>query len=365
MPRMDPSIVRTWFWYLGAVLTFALPSATLGQVPELVPFPLLQGPDGAAFVAADQPTTTLYTPSTRYQWNSAGMPSFVLRTGVGEYIVKTPGLGCLGGNVQITAYGASAARCKVAAWLGFGPVLATSVRCFLGDDPVDSQFILSFERLSRAGEGVSYAWAPLPPANAGPTYPAPPTYALGFNSFYRTQRFETPLPSQPGLLHVTGYGLGSEHCIVTVVSDVACFDANGTNVRAPYSVTKHDQRVANAGRLGAYVSFDFAFPASVPDWPRFPTRQFGTSMPIRATRLGTGNYRIFLPGMPAADAAVPLVSGYDIETSGGEKSVHCKPFAWFPLEGETVVDVRCFTLGGANDGQPRDAQFNLSYLTNR
>lgn len=151
---------------------------------------------------------------------------------------------------------------------------------------------------------------------------------------------------------------------MTVLSNVSCFDSAGTNVRAPYSVTVHRDRVANAGRLGAYVSFDFASPQNVPAWPRIPFRQFGTPMPIRASRIGTGDYQIFLPGMPSSDATVPLVSGYDIESSG-DRSFHCKPLAWFPLEGETVVEVRCFTLGGPQDGLPQDGQFNLSYLTDR
>lgn len=82
-------------------------------------------------------------------------------------------------------------------------------------------------------------------------------------------------------------------------------------------------------------------------------------------RLSRGNYRVSLPGMPASDKAVPLVTGYDIETGDATKSLHCKPFTWFPSEGETVVDVHCYGVGGTNDGQLIDAQFNLSYLTNR
>lgn len=324
---------------------------------------MLQGPDGAAWVAAERPTVTAYTPTLDYQWNSTGGTNTVLRIGVGDYFVSMPGLGGLGGNVQVTSYGFGAARCKVQSWTGFGK-LCIRVRCFLGESPADTSFIASFERVSVDSGDIAYAWAPATPAIVGPTYPAPASYALHFTQFYRASGFETPLPLQSGLMHVTAYGGEPEHCIVTNVQDVACFDAAGNPVRASYSVSVHDQRVANAGQLGAYVSFDFAFPASIPAWPLFPPRQWGTSMPARASRLAQGYYRVWLPGMPASDAAVPLVSGYDIETSGN-KSVHCKPLAWFSLEGETVVDVNCYALGGDRDGQPEDAQFNLSYLTNQ
>lgn len=345
------------------VLALAHASVAQAQVPDLSPFPwvLLQGPDGAAWVAAERPTQALYTPTLDYQWNSIGGTNSVLRMGVGDYIVSMPGLGGLGGNVQVTSYGFGAARCKVQGWSGLGK-LCIRVRCFLGPSPVDAPFIASFERVSEDSGDLAYAWAPRTPDDIGPTYPAPAIYALRFTHFYRASGFETPRPFQSGLMHVTAYGEESEHCIVTNSHDVACFDAAGNPVRAPYSVSVHDERVANAGHLGAYVSFDFT--AGMTAWPGFPGRQWGTSMPARASRLSQGYYRVWLPGMPVGDAAVPLVSGYDI-TSSGDKSVHCKPLAWFSLEGETVVDVNCYALGGDRDGQPEDAQFNLSYLTNQ
>jgi hypothetical protein len=71
------------------------------------------------------------------------------------------------------------------------------------------------------------------------------------------------------------------------------------------------------------------------------------------------------PRLPASDKALPLVTGYEIETGDATKSVHCKPFAWYPSEGETLVDVRCYGVGGGDNDQPVDAQFNLGYLTNR
>ena len=353
--------IRIWS-SLAWLAILGLPSAGAAQV-RVAELGFLQGHDGAAFVAADRPMEALYTPSMLYQWNSLGGVNTVSRNAEGEYTVMMPLLGGVGGNVQVTAYGQSAARCKVRSWFGFF-TLNVNVDCYLGEEKQDTQFIVSFERVSTDSGDIAYAWAPRTDPSVLPSYPAPPFYALHFTDFARSRGFETPLPSQAGLMQVTAYGDDSENCIVSIFAGVACFNAAGTNVRAPYSVTVHLDRVANAGRLGAYVSFDFASSQGVPSWPQIPFRQFGTPMPIRAERIGTGYYRIFLPGMPSSDAAVPMVSGYDIETSG-DKSIHCKPLAWFPMAGETVVDVRCFGLGGSTDGQQQDAQFNLSYLTNQ
>jgi hypothetical protein len=334
----------------------------VGRIGDLVPV-LFYSVDGAGFVAADQPENPLYTPALGYQWNSTGADNIVLRTGVGEYFVKLPGLGGNGGTVQVSAYGAGPARCKVTNWLGLRALLAINVRCFRGNEQVDAPFIASFERISKPTDDVSYG------LNTHTNFQqfswsAEPAYALNYREFYRAGDFETALPDQDGLMHVTAFGPNSEHCIVNTLDGIACFDADGKKVRADYVVGVHNNSVANAGKLGAWVSFDAAFPASA-SYPFFPNRQWGTPVSIRVDRLSRGSYRVSLPGMPASDKAVPLVTGYDIETGDATKSVHCKPFAWYPSEGETLVDVHCYGVGGDDNDQPVDAQFNLSYLTNR
>jgi hypothetical protein len=195
------------------------------------------------------------------------------------------------------------------------------------------------------------------------SWQANPYYALNYVEFYNGGGFEQPIPAQPGLMHTTAFGEGPEHCVVNTFFQVTCYDEAGNEAElADYTVAVHENSVANAGRVGAWLSFDDASPAGA-TYPFFPDEQFGTPTESRVERLGRGSYRAFLPGMPASDKAVPMVTALDIVD--GERAAHCKPETWFPTEGETAVDVNCYKVGGDADGESIDSQFNLSYLTNR
>lgn len=79
---------------------------------------------------AGQASTPSYTPSLFYQWNSAGNDLTITRSAVGTYAVRIPGQSRIGGNVQVSAYGTGAERCKVQSWAPSGSDQLVNVLCY-------------------------------------------------------------------------------------------------------------------------------------------------------------------------------------------------------------------------------------------
>jgi hypothetical protein len=95
---------------------------------------------------ADQAFAASYTPSPFYSFNSDGLTNTASRSAVGTYQVQLPGLGTgfflARGHVQVTAYGAGTARCKVQSWTSTASV---NVLCFdAAGAPVDSRFVVDY-----------------------------------------------------------------------------------------------------------------------------------------------------------------------------------------------------------------------------
>jgi hypothetical protein len=107
----------------------------------------LKGPGTgpAAYLDANQKTAASYTPAAGRRWSSAAMPSHVVRSGVGRYLVSLPGMPA-GGSAQVTPYGLGAAHCNISAIRASTPQ-KVGVRCFKPSGaPVDSEFGLSYAR---------------------------------------------------------------------------------------------------------------------------------------------------------------------------------------------------------------------------
>lgn len=95
-----------------------------------------------AYVFANQPTSASYTPALAYQHNSAGYSNTVQRLGVGDYVIRMPGMPLEHGIVHVTAYGSSPDYCKVYNWY---PGDGVYVRCFTtAGSPADTQFNAAF-----------------------------------------------------------------------------------------------------------------------------------------------------------------------------------------------------------------------------
>ncbi|MFI5937313.1 hypothetical protein [Actinoplanes sp. NPDC051494] len=175
------------------------------------------------YLWADQPSAASYTPSPTYQWNSAGGTNTVQRQGPGSYVVRLPGLGTTGGHVQVTAYGRSAARCKVVSWGPSGSTQLIRVNCRNAAGVLtDNRYTLTYVDHSGllSSDSSAYVWANSP--TSAQYYPAA-NYRFNSsgltNSVRRisTGNYLVALPHQPlgnGTVHVTAYGPKAQRCTV-------------------------------------------------------------------------------------------------------------------------------------------------------
>jgi len=176
----------------------------------------------AAYLWANQPTTANYTPSTTYQYNSAGGWSTIARTGIGSYAVTIPGLTSLGGDAQVTGYGGNA-TCRVVNWGPVGGGQRVNVACQSPSGaPANAYFTLSFinrTNILMSGARGAYLWAEQPStANYVPstTYSfSKPAGTITINrSSPGVYSAHIPAPLSVGTTHVTAYGSGTTRCKV-------------------------------------------------------------------------------------------------------------------------------------------------------
>jgi hypothetical protein len=220
------------------------------------------GAEGA-YVWADQPTASAYTPPTIRQWNSTGKLNTIQRTGVGIYAVAFPGQTFTGGTVEVTAYGGASEYCKVENWFADIAQQNVNVRCFTtSGNPVDSRFTAKYTRGSPTlASSFGFAWADQPTSSS---YQPSSTYqfvsvasecgqltrgpvTITRNSTGRYTVTFTGLPASSPLrshVKVTAYGPGSESCKVrswtgasNSSAEVACYDGSGAAVDARYTIS--------------------------------------------------------------------------------------------------------------------------------
>ena len=106
----------------------------------------LKGGTGrVGYAWANNPSSSSYTPSTLYSFNSSGGGTTITRSATGVYQVTFTGLGSNGtegGHVQVTSYGSGNSHCKVRSWDSTGADFVVNVRCFDGGAgaAADSQY---------------------------------------------------------------------------------------------------------------------------------------------------------------------------------------------------------------------------------
>lgn len=88
--------------------------------------------------------------TNRWQYNSSGKVNSVRHPARGVYVVTMPGPGRAGaskGTVKVTAYGAGAGNCQVAAWRTTGSGEQITVRCFAPNGALaDREFDVTYAR---------------------------------------------------------------------------------------------------------------------------------------------------------------------------------------------------------------------------
>jgi hypothetical protein len=218
-------------------------------------------PKPMAYLWADQASATSeYTPSASYQFNSTGAANTVVRTGVGTYTAKLPGVGSATGHVQVTAYGTGSERCKVVNWSPSGTTQQVNVKCFTSAGTAgDTRFTLTYvsgisivgSTCCGGGPGTptGYDWADQPTSSSyTPSLPYQFNVTVGaINTITRSGvgAYAAQFPFQSldrGDVQVTAYGSASEYCKVASWAlssgvQVRCFNSAGAPVDTRFDVT--------------------------------------------------------------------------------------------------------------------------------
>lgn len=362
--------------------SLTLASATLALAAVIAaPVASVAGPAGAvapstpsqaAWVTVRSPGLASFTPAAADRGNTTGGINKVVRTAVGRWQVRFPGIG-VGAVPQVVALSTQPRRCQIT---GFGRNATrgyawTNVACFRpGDIPVDTRFTVTTARLGTSGDtarflGLAYADQPsavspyVPTLRRNSTGGTVEVERQGTGS-YRV-RFATPLGDaksvalatavssalQPRACQVTDWGHDSGAGIATIT--VAC--QNGAGVAADAAFTLHyTVRAGLEGLLqGPNASFWNSTETSATPWQAAVFYDYSSAGKVsRIAQLSTGVYRVTLKGMPSGGTAIVNAYGEgrvcqlgSIRTSGT------------PLQ----VEVRCFLF----DGTTADLQFQFAY----
>lgn len=325
-----------------------------------------------AWVWANQPTSSSYTPDPNYQYNSTGETNEITRLGQGKYSVALPQLGTTGGMVQVSAYGGNH-YCKVGSWNASGTTQQIRVYCFSPTgSPVDGRFTALFYKESR-GEAWkdAYLWANQPTAEEYIPSTGYQWNSQGLNNKVRrlgTGRYRATLPNiniLGGTVLVTAYGEGSEQCKVVnwqrsgndTVVNVNCFNASGSPVDTRYTLSYMSDvglgiRVSEDQHYGGYV---WANRPTTTSYTPNETYQLNTAGgPNTITRRSVGSYSVRFPLLKAFDITTAQITAY------GSSSEYCTIANWNGRSGDyTSVNVNCFDYSG----EPVDTRFTLTYLT--
>lgn len=346
----------------GLAITTTLVLA--GGVAALTPSTAQAAPSlGRAFVWAHSPNAALntpYTPSAAYSQNSTGATNTVVRTGTGQYTVRMPNLGRVGGVVHVTAYGANANSCSVYYWAPVGDRLDAHVRCLTPTGlRVNAPFTASFVNTAGLGGRFAYVWA-----NQPTTAAYTPSTSYQFNSAGATNtitrsgvgRYTVRIPSigsAAGHVQVTAYGDVRARCKVVnwylsgtaQLINVRCFTLGGALQDNRYTLTYVRGTGIQRTTPAAYAWANQ--PATAAYNPAASYSYNSTGVENRISRVGVGTYRFWPSGMPLGNGNVQ-VSAY------GADSRHCKVDYWTPRTG---VQVRCYTAAGALS----DAYYDVAF----
>jgi hypothetical protein len=354
-----------------------LGSAILGGLALLAAAPAQAAPQSASataaqygFAFADQPTNPSYVANARMSTNSTGGTNTVTRYRTGDYEVRMPGLGATpGGNVQVSAYGDHAHRCKTTYWLPLDGAMAVGVMCHNGSGTLaDTPFTVQFHRGSNDPRQQSAYLLAHPPVSGTPD----PRYSFNSggapNTVTRTGTgswtvdFGSGFTRLGGVVHVSAYGFNANYCKVRSwnvrAADVRCFTAAGQPTDTAWSLRYTDRHLPNGfAELGGYVwANQPTAPVGVPYLPdaRHSFNMQGSETNT-VTREATGRYRVRLSRIPAFDQGNPVVTAHGVSTAV------CSVTELFSSGSSSAIDVDCQTPAGT----PVNSPFTLSHATNR
>jgi len=322
-----------------------------------------------AWAWADQlHATSLYTPQTKYSYNSTGGSITITRTGTGAYTVALTGfLGGEGDDVQVTAYGGDH-YCTVDGW-GSGASPVIYVKCYApGGAATDSKFTILYQKRGTSfgsdTQGIAFLWADQP---TNPSYTPNISYQYnstgGTNTITRkaTGSYSAILPGLSpfgGDVQVTAIGTNGRCDVVgwgpidieeTLGVEVKCVDASGTAA---------DQEFSLAFSIGTTLGYSDSPTPGAYAWANndsassySPSRSYEynglTKGRLVIQRSIVGEYSVTIPGHPSFSSSLVLITSYN--AGGG----YCNVQGWT----KTTAHVNCY----GRTGIPNDARFDITY----
>lgn len=359
-------------WILMLFITcLALESSVLAQIPR-----------GRGWVLANNPTSSSYIPDLNYQSNSAGGTNRIDRLSRGYYQVRFPGLATSGGTAQVSAYGGPH-YCNVEGWLSSGADMLVIVRSYDSNGtPVDGRFTLLFYKEQRGTEyNSAYLWAD---QETVVSYTPHRTYQFNSKGSVNTIRrlgvgmYEAFFPgvarggvdNNKGTVLVSAYGSALRRAKVAswgesgdgIAVRISTFDVRGDFADSKFTVSFTKDVI-----FGVRVSEDPLNTQGAFLWASQPSAAFykpdmsyqynnnAFNISATVTRLAAGLYTVNVPWKIAANKTIALV------TAAGGDSAYATIVGWYRSGEDTTVRVQCYNT----NGQPADASFTLSYLTNK
>lgn len=213
-------------------------------------------PGKLAYLWADQPSATNYSPAALYQFNSTGGTNTIHRSGVGTYTAVLPGLGSFKGDVQVTAYGNTGATCRVVSWGSASAAQQVRVQCrgpngTLSDQSFDLTFTQNLGLRGFASGKAAYLWASKPATTSYTPVAAYRFSTSGFPSHVTrtgTGRYTVSLKGiagHGGSAQVTAYGSGKIRCELASIATsgatqtigVRCYSSGGGTADSKFTLS--------------------------------------------------------------------------------------------------------------------------------
>lgn len=321
-----------------------------------------------------------HTANARYARSSTGdfwgegVSVPVTHLGTGQYRVTfSNASGNWSGNVQVSAFGNGARRCKLVSQSELWTDVSIRVNCYTTSGTLaDGRFMVSYVRkTSPTGE----------PAEAYLTSNGQTSDTIDIELQYNSTgnpnrvvrtgrgRYVAYFPGQSpaprgGTVQVTAIGATANHCKVEqwsaspfwvgdVEATVRCFNTVGELADTPFSLY-YATELASGARSGGHAWANSSTSSSyAPQSTYEATFLSGAgelSSPTHAYRSQTGRYQVRFPAL-GEDGATAMVSAY------GTSSDYCKISNTAASGNAVLVSVRCFDV----DGNPADERFTLSY----
>lgn len=324
----------------------------------------------AAWVWANSPTSSSYTPSPTYSLNPSGGTTTITRSGVGIYNVVFEDFSLVGAepdHALVTPYGPTPAMCKIEMLIFDG----VRVRCFdMAGTPVDAKFNLMMLSLEHVRSEIAYGTVidPLaingsaiavssPGGSIDHTRIATGHYVLDFDLLSDTSSADW------GTVQVTARGTDDAWCKVWYWNAgglrVLCFDETGVAADSAFEIFYY---YTPREPFNQQYAYGFASQPTNPQYVLSTGASFNAAGgDVIYRRSGVGLYQAEWAGMQnvGSDAGIVTVSSH-------APDYHCHPSSW----SDQQAHIRCFDLatGALTDGtydvlfwKPTEGSFGVAY----